>query len=58
MNGNILEAYMLLAKAYGFLSEQKRLFPEQRLVIDKIMREITIIQEKLYDLRWRAKEEE
>jgi hypothetical protein len=40
---------------------QKRAFPEQKLAIDKIMKEITIVQEKLYDLRWskwHSKEEE
>lgn len=59
MRGNILEAYMLLAKAYCFLDEQKRVFPEQKSAIDKIMKEITIVQEKLYDLRWgRAIEED
>jgi hypothetical protein len=61
MNGSILEAYMCLAKAYCFLDVQKRAFPEQKLAIDKIMKEITIVQEKLYDLRWskwHSKEEE
>lgn len=61
MNGNILEAYMLLAKAYCFLDEQKRVFPEQKIVIEQIMKEITATQEKIYDLRWSrwySKEEE
>lgn len=61
MNGNILEAYMCLAKAYCFLDVQKREFPEQKIVIEQIMKEITATQEKMYDLRlskWYSKEEE
>lgn len=52
MNGSILEAYACLAKAYCFLDEHKRFFPEQKIVIEQIMKEITITQEKIYDLRW------
>lgn len=53
MRGKILKAYMLLAKAYCLLDVHKRAFPEQKSAIDKIMKEITIVQEKLYDLRWK-----
>ena len=52
MNGNILEAYMLLAKAYCFLDEQRKIFPEQKIVVKQIMKEITATQEKICDLRW------
>lgn len=52
MNGNILEAYMLLAKAYCFLDEQRKIFPEQKIVVKQIMEEITATQEKIYGLRW------